>query len=97
MQQQFFKANPANFSDNFKIMGKKSVLGHFLVICFKQLQKKSSLRKNLDKFSLIELPQFADQPPPASARDFGLWRPGKKRLPQRIRQEVGPPVNPVWI
>ena len=31
---------------------------------------------------------FGDQPPPASARDFGLWRPGKKRLPQRIRQEV---------
>eukprot|EP00435_Cladocopium_sp_Y103_P030229 s707_g7.t1 len=31
---------------------------------------------------------FGDAPPPASAREYGLWRPGKKRLPQRIRQEV---------
>ena len=32
MQQQFFKANPANFFDNFKIR-KKSVLGALPEIC----------------------------------------------------------------
>lgn len=31
---------------------------------------------------------FGDTPPPASAREFGLWRPGKQRLPARIRHEV---------
>lgn len=31
---------------------------------------------------------FGDTPPPASAREYGLWRPGRRRLPQRIREEV---------
>eukprot|EP00913_Durusdinium_trenchii_P021594 g20292.t1 len=57
---------------------------------------RQDMRKTgLKGHSLISRPStsptsviFGDTPPPASAREFGLWRPGKQRLPARIRHEV---------
>ena len=80
------------FLITLKSWGKSKFQGHFLKFVSNNFWK-SSLRKKSGQI----FPHWAatDQPPPASARDFGLWRPGKKRLPQRIRQEVGDPN--VWI